>query len=163
MGEQSRCGRTVRRDTRKLLRHVGELREPTRDDDSSCVQLLARIQRDVKPAFGTVQTHDLALLEIGNQPALKPLAVFDEVIDRDRAVADIRPDPAAAAEIGERVATPWRGDVRGVRRRLEEHPDRHSCTPARHRIAEYAQRDVTLTQVRGDRQPVGAGSDHDDG
>jgi hypothetical protein len=57
---------------------------------------------------------------------------------------------------GERQASPWIGDARGV---AEHHPARHLMLPEAHHVSEHPRPQIALPQVGGNRQPVGTSAD----
>ena len=125
---------------------------------------MTRSARSVSPSFRVrrkrapsgVDRGDTARIDLRHGPALEPLGVGDEVLDRQpprqrHAAAPARSDPGSGAL---RV-----GDVRAPPFRAQQHALRHVVAPEAHDLAEHLGLDLGGAQMSGNGEPVWAGAD----
>ena len=93
--------------------------------------------------------------DVGHQLSLEALAILDERVERDRGRQIMIREPVLQTELLEREASGWIAEVRCATARFQKHAGRHA-RPRAHRLAKDATVDALLTQMRGERQRIGA-------
>ena len=141
----------------ELRRAAGEGRDPRGDDHPAGAHPVAVGELELEAGAGVRQFRDDPTVDLRRDLGLNPLAVRDEVLQRDRPA---EPDAGCRLVRVQRHRAPVVRD--GGRRpvRPEQHPLWH-LAPERHRIAEHPVRHPAATQCRGDGESVRARSEHD--
>src|SRR6185312_4912578 len=124
-----------------------------RDDDA------AVDERDGEAVAVAHDRGDQRLVELGHRVALEPEPVVDEHLQRKRITRAVLRRGEEALEAVVAVG------VRQVRRppmRSQAHSLGHVCAPQLERLAECGDTQPPREEVRGGRQAVRAGPDHDD-
>ena len=143
----------------ELRRPPRERGDPCCDDDPTAVQRLAVLKEDAEAIADGIHPLDLAGVDVGEHASLEPVAIRDEIRERDWPC-----DPGAALSLKgvERKRSGRITDVRRAPGAPEEHAARHVLLPERHRRSEHAYVDAALTKVRGCGEPVWPRTNHHD-
>ena len=90
------------REVPQWLRPPGKPTDPRRDDDPSGFDDFPISQRQLKPRGVGFDVQDLPLVQIRHNLALEPVAIADEMIQRDRS-AELAADRLAVGIQGQRA------------------------------------------------------------
>src|SRR2546425_3907838 len=146
-----------RRKLGREYRYVPKLVDANRDDDPAGADGSPVSEGQPKtPAVGLQRSHQRGI-DVGDCVTLKPQPIVHEHGQRDRLPQLL---PGGAQKAFDVVAMVGSRQAGGTRCRTQVHAGGHAL-PECHRRPEDERRNARLPQMRGDREPVGAGANHD--
>ena len=159
VGEARGVGRQTRRDALQTARQRGKRADSRSDDDAARLEAFAVRERDAEAVLGSRDAFDAPFVDLEPQLGAKPLRIGEERLDAER-FPQRRSRRRLEARQGQSHSRV--GDAGGTDPRTQEHARRHVLLPERHRPPEHLDVDARVGEVRGNRQPVRAGTDNHD-
>ena len=146
----------------QLGRQVGVTLQAARNHDTARAQRLAVVEVELEARAARAYAAHAPAAQSWGEARLERVPVAFEGVKRHRHADVAVLDALLGAETRERALAARVGQVGGKALRLQAHAAWHVPAPGVHRLAEDLVGDAAGTQVRGDRQPVWPGADHDD-